>query len=350
MEQLIFRHITLMLALLLCLTDTVEAKLPQKSNTFRNPVSEEQSADPTVWRDQESGIFYLFSTGPFEKHLMLSHDMVNWEDAGYSPLDESTIWQIYELADKCGSAYGFYAPTVVKNGDKWLMYISLTHVCMIVLESNHADGGFHFKNDEPYILLDEEITGLNITFEDSFVARENDGKWYMMWGSHGKLYRTTLSDDGLSLAENAVFEHFTGNPDKPYKVYEGLYAYYRNGWWYLFAARGQYNSRERPYTVVVGRSRKLSGTFRNRWGFRMIKGYATVIMKPGDMSEYLGGAHTGEIFTDKAGNDYIFYQRQLADVEHYRCLFLQSIHWDIFGWPYFKGRKCQMEDIIPVVQ
>ena len=170
-----------------------------------------------------------------------------------------------------------------------------------------------------------------------------------MFGSHGRLYRTKLNDDGLDLYDYK-FDHVAGCKLWPRNVYEGLYAKYHNGYWYLFAAKGNYTSATDPYKVTVGRSKTLDGVFKNKYGLRMDWGFGSVILEPNTTMSYLGGGHTGEIFTDSNGQDYIFYQRQRADEIHFRPLFLQRIYWDrVTGWPYFYDGVTQINELKPVL-
>lgn len=319
----------------------------QEPETFTNPLTEASVPDPTVF-DGEDGYYYLYYTGGFESPLFRSKDLVNWENSGICPFSEETRKQLGEIAAEHNSDNFFYAPTVKKMGDNFVMYISLTWKAMVALRSSGPTGPFEFDG-EPYVLIDNSITGLEITNEDSCVATDLDGTNYLMWGSHGNLTRTTLSSDGLRLADGATFDHVAGNPREPRRVYEGLYAYWHDGFWYLFAAKGDYTSDLDPYEVVVGRCETLGGRFLDKKGRPMDKGFATRILVPDNCDTYLGGGHTGEIFKDKAGRYYIFYQRQLADVIHYRPLFLQQIFWAEDGWPYFKNGFTQLKDINPEI-
>ena len=309
---------------------------------FKNPVLDENVADPTVWKAGK--YYYLFYTGNFTGPIYQSKNMIDWETTGRCPFDNQTIVQLEQLARWYNSDPVIYAPTVVKNGNKYLMYISITWKCLCVLSSDNPLGPFR----NPRVLVDKNISGLDITFEDSCVVKDLDGQWYLMFGSHGRLTRTKLTENGLDLFDGK-FDHVAGNRLFPRWVYEGLYAYYREGYWYLFAARGNYTSATDPYKVVVGRCKTLGGVFRNKLGLRMDCGFATTILRPDSTDVYLGGGHTGEIFTDDMGTDYIYYQRQRADEMHFRPLFLQKIMWDEKGWPYFKDGVTQMIEDKPVI-
>lgn len=312
--------------------------------TYTNPLLQDDIADPTIWQYEKD--YYLTSTGIFDRTLYHSIDLIHWEHTDIRPFNEETLSQLNDLAIKYDSTPVIYAPTVFKNYDKWLMYISISWKCACVLQSDSPIGPFKFIGC-PYVLIDNDITKLDITNEDTFVARDLDNKLYIIWGSHGHIMRTQLTDDGLHLIKNFKVDRAAGLPCIPRRVYEGAYAYYRNGYWYLFAAKGNYTSATDPYEVIVGRSKKLNGTFRNKWGLPLKWGCYTKILTPNDCSKYLGGAHTGEIFTDKDGRTFIFYARQKAEVMHYRLLCLQEIFWDKKGWPYFKDSKTQLEGECP---
>ncbi|WQJ53720.1 MAG: Extracellular exo-alpha-(1-_5)-L-arabinofuranosidase ArbA [Wendovervirus sonii] len=312
---------------------------------FSNPVFNADTADPTIWTDGND--YYLYYTNWWlSAPIYKSKDLIHWENTNTHAVNEKTKQQLYKLADEYKSDKCFYAPTVVKIGNSYNMYISVSWKCMVVLTSENVNGPFKFKNDEPYVLIDNNITGLNITNEDSCIAIDN-GHIYLMWGSHGNLTKTELQSDGLHLIENAKFEHIAGDPENQYKVYEGLYAYKHGKYWYLFAASGQYNSYERPYNVVVGRSKSFDKPFRDKWGRKMAKGHASTILKPDSLDTYLGAGHTGEIFEDKDGKTYIAYQRQEISTSK-RPLFIQQIFWSKCGWPYFKnGGKTVMFEEMP---
>lgn len=310
---------------------------------FANPVLDLNVADPTIW--QENNNYYLFYTGTFTGHIYTSVDMINWTDTGKCPFNSKTIRQLEELAELSKSDPHIYAPTVVKIKDTYLMYLSLTWKSMVVLIKNKNEKYFHFKDNNPYILINNSITGLNITNEDSSIAIDGNNVW-LFWGSHGKLYRVQLTDDGLHLKNNK-FKRVAGINCNPRRIYEGMYLYKHGEYWYLFAAKGNYTSATDPYEVVVGRSKKIDGVFRNKWFIPMTWGGMNLILKPDSTDAYLGGGHTGEIFTDKSGQDYIFYQRQRANEMHFRPLFLQRIYWDKNGWPYFENGITQMVEIKP---
>ena len=319
-----------------------------KAKSFTNPVLDENVADPTIWKSGDT--YHLFYTGNFTSPIYTSKDMVNWTNTNQCPFLQETIDQLFDIAKDYGSDPVIYAPTVVKNDGLYLMYISLTWKCICVLCSTNPMGPFRFYNNHPYVLVDEKISGMNITFEDTCVAQDLDGQWYLMFGSHGNLTRTKLHHYGIDLLDKK-FDHVAGCPKLfPRWIYEGLYAYYHDGYWYLFAAKGNYTSAKDPYEVVVGRCKTLGGVFRNKWGLRMDMGFASTILKPDSTNVYLGGAHTGEIFTDDNGWNYIYYQRQRANEIHFRPLFLQRIYWGKDGWPYFKDGVTQMEEIMPAIK
>ncbi len=313
------------------------------TTTFMNPVLDQNVADPTVWFD--SGTYYLFYTGPFTSTIYKSTNMIDWENTGVCPFTKDTIDRLNQVADRYGSTHDIYAPTVKKIRDKWNIYISITWKCMCVLTSDTPVGPFEFTDTE--VLIDNDITGLNITNEDSSIGVDGD-RVFLFWGSHGKLYRTELDESGTHL-KTKKFTRVAGLNCNPRKIYEGIYIHKHGDYWYLFAAKGNYTSATDPYEVVVGRSKTINGIYRNRWGLRMTWGGATNILKPDSTEIYLGGAHTGEIFTDKTGQDYIYYQRQRAHEMHFRPLFLQRIFWDSKGWPYFESHVTQMIDVKPIL-
>ena len=326
-----------------------------ESETFSNPVFAHDWPDPTIWQGDDS-LYYTFSTAGtnYAKGLgkfLWSEDMVTWDTI------PDYVWTSQTLSQLKQYGSSLWAPQVTRIGGRWLMYLTCygtssadPSIVVLTLDSETfpTSEGLH----GPWT-LDGVITSSKenhiIDTIDPFVTEDTiTGRVWMFFGSTGRNYRVELAADGLSLSDSASFTHVAGlslvEDTKRNKVFEGAYLYYRDGYWYYFVSSGMYSNY--TYSLKVGRSPSLDGTFVSKSGDLMTEGHATTILSTNsDDKDFFGPGHCGEIFEDNDGHTYMYYHCHAKDVPITvagyipRALMLQQIYWDDEGWPYFKGGK-----------
>ena len=324
---------------------TTACKKGPEGNTegavFTNPVIERDWPDPTIW--ESGGRYYSVATGM--QTILSSTDLVHWTDTGKKPLSEAAE----QKARACGS--NFWAPDVVKIGKKWMLYLTCYN-------SDRDCGIFAFSSDSPegpfeYVsnITHSKKTGIKDTIDPEVVV---DGKQvWLFFGSVGKMHRIMLNKTGDAVAEDAEYEHVGGVDidDDPSRqsVFEGAYLHRHEGWWYLFVSSGHFG--DGSYRIRVGRSHTLGGEFLDRDGRKMTSGYGTVVISSGSDDRFYGPGHNGEIFTDKNGQDYIFYHSHDHDASRAsaRCTLLQRLFWGEDGWPYMEGGSPRVTEKAPVL-
>lgn len=303
-----------------------------------NPIIYCDTSDPTIW-DGEDGYYYLYTSSWTGNQMTLSDvrikrssNMINWEDCSI-PFDDTTLALL-----KSTSNYG-WAPVVTKIGDKWNMYFSLEKSGNVVaLTSDTPFGYFRFKNDIKSFILTSTITGIvNI---DADVVKDRYGRVWMFWGSDNGIYRTRLSDDGLSLYNQGEFEkvHVAGlnasSSGFGSDVYEGASLYFRDGYWYLFASGGQtFYGGQFPYHLVVGRSKTIDGEYVDDNGNKMTEGHSFTILS--EDTNFKCPGHCSRVFTDKKGKTYIFFHVVMQT--GYRYTSIAELKWRKDGFPYIEG-------------
>ena len=326
-----------------------------ESETFSNPVFAHDWPDPTIWQGDDS-LYYTFSTAGtnYAKGLgkfLWSEDMVTWDTI------PDYVWTSQTLSQLKQYGSSLWAPQVTRIGGRWLMYLTCygtssadPSIVVLTLDSETfpTSEGLH----GPWT-LDGVITSSKenhiIDTIDPFVTEDTiTGRVWMFFGSTGRNYRVELAADGLSLSDSASFTHVAGlslaEDTKRNKVFEGAYLYYRDGYWYYFVSSGMYSNY--TYSLKVGRSPSLDGTFVSKSGDLMTEGHATTILSTNsDDKDFFGPGHCGEIFEDNDGHTYMYYHCHAKDVPITvagyipRALMLQQIYWDDEGWPYFEGGK-----------
>lgn len=304
-----------------------------QAQEISNPIWRESWPDPTVWQ-AEDGNYYALCTGL--RRTLTSKDLFNWEVINSSVISPETRGEMRDVARH------FWAPDVVTIRGQRLLYITLYNSAKdssIGVLKEVSPNNFEFHG----VITRSTETSIIDTIDPEVVVDEKRGKVWLFFGSIGKIHRVELTSDGLTLKKNAKYVHVAGLAQKQSrsraKVFEGCYLHRRNGYWYMFVSAGWY--KDHTYKLLVGRSRKLTGTFRDREGRPLTEGYATpvIVSEKGDF--FYGPGHCGEIFT-KDNKDYIFYHCHNRDVKpHMRPLMLQELKWDKQGWPYVEGGKPQ---------
>lgn len=308
------------------------------SEKFTNPVLSVDAPDPCVI-DGQDGYFYMLGTGMLATRTVYrSPNLIDWEEAD-RPFTDKAISDCY--ADLNVSSVTFWAPEIVKIGDKYNLYTSNQANPMIVFQSNHPNFGYEYIGK--IITTSNGLTNDNI---DACVRYDLDGTLWMFWGSTYGIYRQKLAADGLTLDANDTKEHVAGNlvsQDRSRAtVFEGTYLYRRKGYWYMFVSAGLYSNY--TYCLKVGRCATLNGTFVDKDGNDMADGYATTILSSANGDTLYGPGHNGQIITDRDNRTYIVYHSHYTGAESSsaRYICVQELFWDANGWPYFANNKPQL--------
>lgn len=308
------------------------------SEKFTNPVLSVDAPDPCVI-DGRDGYFYILGTGMLATRTMYrSPNLIDWEEAD-RPFTDKAISDCY--ADLNVSSMNFWAPEIVKVGDKYNLYCSKESNPMLVFQSSHPFFGYEYIGK--IITTTNGLTNDNI---DACVRYDLDGTLWMFWGSTYGIYRQKLSSDGLELDAEDTKEHVAGKllSQDRYRatVFEGAYLYRRKGYWYLFVSAGLYSNY--TYCLKVGRCATLNGTFVDKDGNDMADGYATTILSSANGDTLYGPGHNGQIITDRNNRTYMLYHSHYtgASSTSQRYICLQEILWDENGWPYFSNNKPQV--------
>lgn len=309
------------------------------SNSYSNPVLNVDIPDPCVING-EDGYFYLLGTGQLASRTMFrSPNLVDWEETD-RPFTDKAVTDCY--ADLGVSYVNFWAPEIVKIGDKYNMYTSKGETPLLVFQSKHPNFGYEYIGQ-----IITTSTGLNTENIDACVRYDLDGSLWIFWDSRTTgIYRQKLSADGLSLDTNDTKVHVAGKSisqdSTRMTVFEGAYLYRRKGYWYLFVSAGRYNND--TYCIKVGRSATLTGTFVDKEGNNMTDGYGTTILSSASNDILYGPGHNGQIITDRNNHTYMVYHSHYTEATSTsaRYICLQEIFWDVDGWPYFANNKPQV--------
>ena len=310
---------------------------------YENPVIAEDWPDPTVW-DGEDGWYYSVAT--LLRTVRRSRDLFHWEDMERDPLTSAARAELTRLTGR------LWAPSVVRIGKKWMLYISLfisrEDNRIQVLSSDSPYGPFEFGGN----VIDSRRERILNTIDPYVLGA--DGKVWMFFGScQDGVHCVELTNDGLLIKPGSIPRHVAGlrNPGGAMKAvdiwgrngtWEGSYVLYRHGWWYLFVSGGIYSNH--TYYLTVGRSRSIDGEYLDRGGRPMTKGLAEPILRSDKGDRFFGPGHNGDVFTTPDGRDWMFFHAHDATRAKgaTRPTLIQELKWTDDDWPYFEGGKPQV--------
>ena len=349
--------LTIVLGLIGCEDNKETEKTPVKPepeveyvySTYTNPVSviyengsdfKAEVADPSIVRGDD-GLFYIFATGGV---VLKSEDACNWVVHATKVLPSMPTWDVDVWGH--GVNPGIWAPDVIKIGDKWIYYYSLSawgKCCGIGLAvADEITGPYEDLGK----LFDYKEIGIDNAI-DPHVFVEDDGTVYMSVGSFQGLFLLQLTSDGLEL-EGGVETQARDKVRIAGKVggwdgstYEGSYIIKKDGYYYYFGSAGTCcEGKNSTYRVLVGRAEEITGPYLDSNGRPLTssgsgKTFGTLCLDTGITNKNMSGAGHNSILVDDAGDYWIYYHAySTADNYATRHLFMDKLAWDENGFPY----------------
>ena len=295
-------------------------------------------ADPSVVRG-DNGYLYCVST---DRRFLRSEDGCNWEVISENIIDNPAWGKEYSK-----SGYNLWAPDLIKIGDKWIYYYSLSgwgspigigYATADDIEGPYEDQGKLFTGDEMGVL--------NCIDPQPFV--DVDGTVYMTVGSFQGLWLVELTEDGMGLAggieyqkENKVLiAGKVGGWDG--STYEGGYIMRKEDKYYYFGSAGTCCAgKDSTYRVYVGVADNVAGPYvdkKNRpltmSGSGTTCGELVLWAGSGSDRDVVGVGHNS-VMVDDAGDWWIYYHGfSKQDTFGTRHLFMDKLVFDADGYPY----------------
>jgi len=322
------------------------------AGTYVNPVLDADFPDPAVILAPD-GHYYAYATQTLREGTWIniqvarSADLVHWDFLG-DAMPQKPDWA-RETQD-------LWAPFVLQDGDRYLMYFSATHDachdperghCLAVATSDSPKGPF-VDMGVPLLL------GVGFEYIDPMVFVDPDsGKWLLYWGSGFHPIRVQeLGDDRMSFAPGSEATNLIWpNPDGFPRLVEAAWVIRHDDFYYLFYSGDNCCGPDAEYGVMVARSRCPTGPFETLEEARGVP-HSLMLFKS---ARWLAPGHNS-IVTDKAGDTWIIYhaidvnrprQRQEDEINSRRIMLIDKIQWRE-GWP-FVGTPSDESQSAPVV-
>ena len=308
-------------------------------------------ADPCVVRD-EKGEFWSFSTC---RRVLHSVDGCEWEKWSDSIIKKPSWGDAhFSAAGKAGAE--LWAPDVVKIGDKWIYYYSISdfgyaagigYATADEVGGPYTDHGRLFWSEETG---EKESVGV-ISSIDQQVIFGDDGHIYMVLGSFSKIWMIQLTDDGMGLYNGWEYQ-------RQNKVliasnrFEGSWIFKRGEYWYYMGSAGTCCSgKDSTYRVRVGKSKSLFGPYIDSDGNRMDalneeNGDLVVWAKKSNQNTIAPGHHS--VVKDDAG-DFWWYGHCFYEYDAFRTrhLAMDKLLWDENDMPYIDGYELSYNEELP---
>ena len=362
MKNNFFRKVSLLSLALLAVSSCGDkpANVNYINGTYNNPVFVTNSsgsyysaeiADPCVVRD-ENGEFWAFATCRRVLHSVDGCEWEKWSDA----IIKKPTWgdAHFKAAGKSGAE--LWAPDVVKIGDKWIYYYSISdfgysagigYATADNIGGPYTDQGRLFWSEETG---EADSVGVWSSIDQQIIFGD-DGNIYMVLGSFSKIWMIQLTEDGMGLYGGIEYQ-------RQNKIliasdrFEGSWIFKRGDYWYYMGSAGTCCSgKDSTYRVRVGKSESLFGPYIDSQG-KLMKEYGA---ENGDMVVYakksnqntLAPGHNSVVMDD-AGDfwwyGHCFYEK---DNFHTRHLAMDKLLWDENDMPYIDGKELSYYDELP---
>ena len=310
------------------------------AGTYVNPVLDADFPDPAVILAPD-GFYYAYATQTLRDgqwiniQVARSLDLVHWQHLG-DALPEKPVWAL-ETQD-------FWAPFVLQDGDRYLMYYSATpDVCheperghCLAIATADSPAGPFVDIGLPLLL------GIGFEYIDPMAFDDPaTGKRLLYWGSGFQPIKVQeLADDRMSFApETEPVELVWPNPVKGAfpRLVEAAWVIRHEEHYYLFYSGDNCCGPDAEYGVMVARSRGAVGPFETLEEARGVP-HSLMLFKS---ERWLAPGHNS-IVTDKAGQVWMVYhaidvnrprQRQEDESNSRRILLIDRIEWKD-GWPH----------------
>ena len=310
------------------------------SRTYRNPVLDADFPDPAVILAPD-GFYYAYATQTQREgewiniQVARSADLVHWDHLG-DALPEKPAW--------ARQTQDFWAPYVVRENGKYLMYYSATPDVCDVPERGHclaiatatSPAGPFTDTGMPLLL------GRGFEYIDPMVFDDPaTGKRFLYWGSGFQPIKVQeLAADHLSFAADSEPVELVWPNSVPGafpRLVEAAWVIHRGDSYYLFYSGDNCCGPDAEYGVMVARSSSPAGPFETLEEARGVP-HSLMLFKS---EHWLAPGHNS-IITDKAGDHWIIYhaidvnrprQRQEDEVNSRRILLIDKIEWRD-GWPH----------------
>jgi arabinan endo-1,5-alpha-L-arabinosidase len=284
--------------------------------------------DPRIIRQGDT--YYLFSTGPGIP-IHVSTDLIHWHEAG--PVFETTpAW----AAASVPGARSIWAPDISYFDGLYHLYYAVSTFGSQRSVIGLATNSTLDPSAPGYQWIDQGEVIASRPGRDHFNAIDPN----LVIDSHSRVWLAFGSQwSGLKLV---AIDPATGKPRHPpgkrhalasrpgHAPIEAPFVFEKDGYYYLFASFDSCCMGVRStYKIMVGRSRSITGPYRDRRGHRMSEGGGTLVFAGDD--RFRGPGHNA-VLSDGENVELIYHAYDALD-DGVPILQIRALRWSPRGWP-----------------
>lgn len=285
-----------------------------------------QIHDPSTIIESDNR-YWCFSTGMGVQSLV-SEDLTNWH-VGPPLFAKPPAWVNDVVPGQRGH---FWAPDVVRVGDRYLVYYSVSafgkQTSAIALASSPAldpqSTNYHWTDHGIVVQTDENSDHNAI---DPAVFQAPDGKLWLTYGSFWSGIKLVELDPetGLRISADSPLYSLAKKPE-----IEAPALYFRDGSYFLFVNWGHCCRGVRStYNIRVGRSKSVTGPYVDREGVDLRDGGGSLVLET--QGTAIGPGHAAFLAKeDEFLMSYHFYDGNRRGVPQ---MGINRVTWDEAGWP-----------------
>ena len=309
-------------------------------------------ADPCVVRGDD-GYIYCFATAG---RVLRSEDGCVWESYLENAIPRPS-W---------GDAYAerpiIWAPDVVKIGDQWIYYYSLSAwggPCGIGYATADEIAGPWTDQGKLFVSAEvggEYSLGVSNSIDQQVIIDDETGNVYMVFGSFVGCYLIRLTDDGMGLYGGIAYQRenkvlIAGTPGNfSDSKYEGSWIFKKGNYWYYMGSSGTCcNGKNSSYHVLCGKSDNIEGPYYDSEGFRLDYSNPStagdLVVWSKSSNELTKAPGHNAVIKDDAG-DYWWYGHCYYEYDNFatRHLAMDKLEWDENDMPYIEGKQLSYND------
>jgi beta-xylosidase len=276
------------------------------------------------------GKYYVFSTGPGIP-ILSSDDGFTWTRSGH--VFDKVPDSVHSVVPKNDGRL-VWAPDVIRLNGAYYLYYSISswgsNVSAVGLLTNPTlnDKDPNYKWTDRGLVVNS-VAGENLNAIDPGVMQAPDGTLWLTYGSYiGNVQLVQLNPKtGLRISRDSP-THILSSAS------EASDMTYNDGYYYLFVNRGSCcKGADSTYNIRMGRARKPTGPFLDRYGLDMAHGGGSLFLA--SQNGHIGPGHFGRVIMDGVEKVSIHYEGAVAsDGSRGRGgLAILPLLWSADGWP-----------------
>lgn len=276
--------------------------------------------DPSFVKRPDGG--YLVAHTGHDVALKTSDDRTDFRDAGTVFPGGAPWTHPYTGGDR-----NLWAPHLSHANGRYHLYYSASSFGSnrsAIFLATSTSGNSGTWRDEGLVI--ESFTSNDYNAIDPHLEVDTQGRWWMAFGSFWSGLKMVRIDPATGKRYDGALYSIAGRGGG---AIEAPTLFHRDGWYYLFVSFDLCcQGAESTYRIMVGRSRSITGPYRDRDGTAMTSGGGTEVLSG---HGGINGPGHQDVFAD-SDSDILAYHYYADDGT--ALLGLNWLGWDSSGWPY----------------